>query len=320
MNTVTDIYEIPALGARRATGGTPPSAKQEAQHTIGAPARWRDFYELIKPRMNLLILGTTTVGFSLAAKTREEWWHLPHALIGTAFCAASAAILNQLLERDHDAKMRRTRHRPLPTGRIATGQALALGTIAGIIGGLYLLLVVNWMTALLGSATLASYVLIYTPLKRITTLNTIIGAVPGAIPPMMGWTSVTGSLAAPALALFGILFVWQIPHFLAIATLYRDDYRAGGFKMLPVDDPRLRRTARQIVLYSAAMLPVSLLPIIVGVGRRAYAVMAVVLGVTFFAFALSCAIHRTRAEARKLFFASIIYLPVLLAILMMDQM
>ena len=136
---------------------------------------------------------------------------------------------------------------------------------------------------------------------------------------MMGWTAVTGSLAAPALALFGILFVWQVPHFLAIATLYRDDYRAGGFKMLPVDDPTLTRTSRQSLLYSAAMLPVSLLPVIVGVGGRVYTVSAVLLGIAFFAFALSCAGKRTRIEARKLFFASIIYLPVLLAIMMMDQ-
>jgi protoheme IX farnesyltransferase len=299
MNSATDIYELSTSDER---------------------STWRDLYELIKPRMNLLILGTTTVGFALAAKTREEWTHLPHALIGTAFCAASAAILNQLLEKDYDAQMRRTQDRPLPTGRIAPMHALILGIVAGIIGSGYLLLFVNWMTALLGTVTLTSYVLVYTPLKRLTTLNTIIGAIPGAVPPMMGWTAVTGSLAPPAWALFGILFVWQIPHFLAIATLYRDDYRAGGFKMLPVDDPKLSRTARQIVLYSAALLPVSLLPVLVGVGGRTYAVLAVILGIAFFAFAVSCATGRTRTEARKLFFASIIYLPVLLAILMMDQM
>jgi len=299
MNPATDICELPALE----TGTT----------------TWRDFYELIKPRMNLLILGTTTVGFSLAAKTREQWTHLPHVLIGTAFCAASAAILNQLLEKDYDALMRRTAHRPLPTGRIAPRHALILGVAAGFIGGLYLLLFVNWMTALLGTATLTSYVLLYTPLKRLTTLNTIVGAVPGAVPPMMGWTAVTGSLASPALALFGILFVWQIPHFLAIATLYRDDYHRGGFKMLPVNDPNLTRTARQILLYSAALFPVSLLPALIGIAGHVYTVLALLLGIMFFAFALSCAVHRTRGEARKLFFASIIYLPVLLAVLMMDQ-
>jgi protoheme IX farnesyltransferase len=282
-------------------------------------ASWRDFYELLKPRMNLLILGTTTVGFSVAARTTEQWWHLPPTLAGTALCAASAAILNQVLEKEHDGKMRRTNNRPLPTGRISTRQATALGIAAGILGGVTLLLFVNWMTALLGTATLTSYILVYTPLKRVTTLNTIVGAIPGAIPPVMGWTAVTGSLAPPALALFGILFVWQVPHFLAIATLYREDYRLGGFKMLPVDDPGLRRTSRQMVLYSAALLPVSLMPVMAQAAGRVYTVSAVVLGIMFFAFAVSCATRRTRSEARKLFFASIIYLPVLLAILMMDQ-
>jgi protoheme IX farnesyltransferase len=286
---------------------------------VGGRPTWRDFYELTKPRMNLLIVGTTTVGFSLAARTAADWHGLPNALIGTALCAASAAILNQFIEKDYDAQMYRTANRPLPTQRISEGHALLMGVIIGLLGGLYLLIFVNRMTALLGTATLTSYVLVYTPLKRITTLNTIVGAVPGAIPPVMGWTAVTGSIAPACIALFGILFVWQIPHFLAIATLYRDDYRRGGFKMLPVDDPDLRHTSRQILLYSAALFPVSLLPVIVGIGGQIYAVSAVVLGIGFFAYALSCAIRRTRAEARKLFFISIIYLPVLLAILMMDQ-
>jgi len=297
------------------------SASNICELSLDQPiSAWRDYYELVKPRMNLLILGTTTVGFSIAAKTNADWLHLPNTLIGTTLCAASAAILNQFLEREYDSLMRRTAHRPLPTGRIPPAQALALGIAAGAAGGLYLLLFVNWLTALLGYATLLMYVLVYTPLKRTTTLNTIVGAAPGAVPPMMGWTAVTGSLAAPAWALFGILFVWQIPHFLAIATLYRDDYRAGGFKMLPVNDPGLRATGRQILLYSAALLPMSLLPAIAGVGGRVYIFAAVVLGLAFFAYAFSCAMRHTRADARKLFFASIIYLPVLLAVLMMNQL
>jgi len=303
MNSATDICD---LSAATTVVATPESA-------------WRDFYELLKPRMNLLILGTTTVGFSIAARTTADWTRLPNTLVGTALCAASAAILNQYLEREYDGLMRRTAHRPLPTGRIAPAHALLYGVATGVLGGLYLLVLVNWMTALLGSATLLSYVLVYTPLKRLTTLNTIVGAVPGAVPPMMGWTAVTGSLAAPAWALFGMLFVWQIPHFLAIATLYREDYRLGGFKMLPVNDPTLSATGKQILLYSAAMLPVSLLPAMVGVAGEIYTVSAVLLGVGFFAFSVSCATRRTRAEARKLFFASIIYLPLLLAVLMLDR-
>jgi len=298
VNSATDIFELSAAGP---------------------VAPWRDFYELTKPRMNLLILGTTTVGFSIAARTMEQWRHLPATLIGTALCAASAAILNQVLEREHDAKMRRTAQRPLPTGRIPVRQAVGLGIGAGVAGSIFLLLFVNWMTALLGTITLASYILVYTPLKRITTLNTIVGAIPGAIPPVMGWTAVTGSLAPAALTLFGILFVWQVPHFLAIATLYREDYRLGGFKMLPVEDPGLGRTARQMVLYSAALLPVSLMPVMAHVAGQVYAVCAVGLGVMFFGFAVLCATHRTRTEARKLFFASIVYLPVLLGVLVLDR-
>ncbi len=298
MNSATDICDLSVT--------TPVSA-------------WRDFYELLKPRMNLLILGTTTVGFSVAARTTADWMRLPNTLIGTALCAASAAILNQYLEREYDGLMPRTAHRPLPTGRISPIHALLLGVATGMLGGFYLLLFVNWMTAVLGSVTLLSYVMVYTPLKRVTTLNTIVGAVPGAVPPMMGWTAVTGSLAPPAWALFGILFVWQIPHFLAIATLYREDYRLGGFKMLPVNDPTLRATGKQMLLYSAALFPVSLLPAMVGVGGEIYTVSAVLLGVGFFAFAMSCATRRTRGEARKLFFASIIYLPVLLGVLMLDR-
>jgi protoheme IX farnesyltransferase len=306
MNSLTDICDLPALETPVATAAKTPSAL-------------RDYYELIKPRMNLLILGTTTVGFSLAARTMEQWMRLPNVLVGTGLCAASAAILNQLMEKDYDRLMLRTADRPLPTERISERAALLLGVTAGLLGALALLLFVNPMTALLGTATLVSYVLVYTPMKRLTTLNTIVGAIPGAVPPMMGWTAVTGSLAMPALALFGILFIWQVPHFLAIATLYREDYRRGGFKMLPVDDPDLRRTGRQILLYSATLFPVSLLPVLARVAGRVYSVSAVVLGIIFFAFALSCATRRTRGEARKLFFASIIYLPVLLAILMMDQ-
>jgi protoheme IX farnesyltransferase len=281
--------------------------------------RWVDFYELLKPRMNLLILGTTFVGYFMAARLPDAWRILPHALFGTALCAAGAAILNQYAERRYDALMPRTAGRPLPTGRVAPNQALILGVLAGVLGTIYLALFVNTLTAILGAVTLASYVLIYTPLKRITTLNTVVGAVAGAIPPVMGWTAVTGSLSEPALTLFAILFIWQIPHFLAIAILYRDDYRLGGFKMLPVSDPQLSATSRQILLYTAALLPASLTPALTGIAGAAYAIAATVLGLGFFAFAAAAASRRTRTDARRLFFASIIYLPALLTALMLDR-
>jgi protoheme IX farnesyltransferase len=284
-----------------------------------AHPRWVDYYELLKPRMNLLILSTTFVGYFMAARLPDAWHVLPHALLGTALCAAGAAILNQYAERRYDALMPRTAGRPLPMGRVSPNSALVLGLLAGALGAIYLLLFVNAVTALLGFGTLAGYVLIYTPLKRITTLNTVVGAIAGATPPVMGWTAVTGSISEPALTLFAILFIWQIPHFLAIATLYREDYRLGGFKMLPVTDPTLSATSRQILLYTAALLPASLTPALVGIAGPPYAIAAVVLGLGFFAFAVSAASRRTRTEARRLFFASIIYLPALLTALMLDR-
>lgn len=286
---------------------------------IARRARVGDFIELVKPRMNLLILGTTMVGYTMGAQTRADWARLPDTLIGTALCAAGAAIFNQLIERRYDALMPRTNRRPLPSGRILPVEALIFGLVASLLGPLYLLLLVNPLTAFLGFFTLASYVLIYTPLKRITTLNTIVGALPGAIPPVMGWTAVTGSISPPALALLAILFVWQIPHFLAIAILYREDYRLGGFKMLPVDDHNLGATSRQMVLYAVGLIPVSLLPATTGMGGTYYVVAALVLGMIFLGCTIQCARQRTRLAARKLFFASIIYLPLLLIALMLDR-
>jgi len=296
----------------------------DASPTVALPiaashSRWRDLLELVKPRMNLLILGTTAVGFYCAALDGRAWLRLPDTLIGTGLCAAGAAILNQLIERHYDARMPRTRNRPLPTGRISPAEALVLGILAGIAGGLYLLLRVNALTAILGTATLLSYVAVYTPLKRHTTLNTIVGAVPGAIPPLMGWTAVTGSLSITALPLFAILFVWQIPHFLAIATMYRDDYRAGGFKMLPVDDGDLTATSRQILIYTAALFPVSMTPVLVHLAGWPYAAAALAMDLVFGYYAVKMAQRRLRPDARKLFFASILYLPALLAVLMLDR-
>jgi protoheme IX farnesyltransferase len=307
MNSASEAMEIP--------GGLVPAAA-----VAGAPGRARVFYELIKPRMNLLVLGTTAVGYDMAAQWGPDWRRLPQTLLGTAFCAASAAVLNQLIERDADGRMARTNRRPLPTGRVSPTEAAWIGLAAGIIGVATLWLTVNSVTALLGLTTLVSYVAIYTPLKRLTTLNTIIGAIPGAIPPVMGWTAVTGSLTTQVWALFAILFVWQVPHFLAIATIYRDDYKAGGFKMLPVDDASLSATSRQILFFSAALIPASFLPSMLGLAGQAYLVAAIVLDAMFIYFAAHCAMHRTRLAARKLFLFSIIYLPVLLAIMMVDKL
>ncbi|MEO6436032.1 MAG: heme o synthase [Tepidisphaeraceae bacterium] len=289
-----------------------------------APAsRWVDFYELTKPRMNFLVLITTLVGFYMASGgevgSSIHWLLLLPTLIGTALCAAGASVLNQYVERDLDKLMPRTRNRPVPAGRIEPREALLTGIVLGVAGALTLALCVNMLTALLGAVTLLLYVLVYTPLKRHTTLNTVIGAIPGAIPPLMGFTAVHNAFSPGALAVFAILFFWQMPHFLAIAILYKRDYALGGFKMLPVVDEQGSITARQIVLYAVALIPVSLMPVSAGIAGYAYFAVALMLGLAFLSFSVSCAASRSRPDARKLFFASIIYLPALLGVMMLDR-
>ena len=296
------------------------SAPAPTSSVAAAPSRLVDFYELTKPRMNFLVVITTMVGFYVASPALVDWLLLVHTLLGTAMTAASASVLNQLIERNLDALMPRTRNRPLPGGRIAPREALLYGVTLGVTGVLYLALLVNPLTALLGFVTLASYVFVYTPLKRRTSLNTIVGAVPGALPPVMGCTAALGTLSPEAVALFGILFFWQMPHFLAIAILYRKDYALAGFKMLPVVDGDLNFTSRQVVLYAAALIPVSLTPALIGMAGAVYFACAVLAGLAFLSFGVSCAASHDRVDARRLFFASIIYLPLLLAVLMIDKL
>ena len=297
-----------------------------------APSRrLADYYELIKPRMNLLVLGTTAVGYYMAARGPTDWARVMHTLLGTALLAAGAAVLNQQVERRHDANMRRTARRPIAAGRIGANEALLLGAILAIVGLAELMLRVNAITAALGAATFFTYVFIYTPLKRITTLCTIVGAIPGALPTVMGWTAVNGdlppdvlaALLPQAVALFGILFFWQLPHFLAIAILYKDDYAQAGFKMLPVIDKDLRATGLQIVVWSLALVPVTLLPSVLPGGLRMtgmlYFFAALLLGIAFTAFGVICAIKRGRPEARQLFFFSIAYLPLLTICMVIDK-
>jgi heme o synthase len=283
-------------------------------------SRLVDLYELTKPRMNFLVVITTAVGYYMAVRYSFEWARLLHTIFGTAMTAAGASVLNQFIEREYDALMPRTSDRPLPAGRIAPADALFFGITFGVAGVAYLALAVNVLTAVLGGVTLLSYVFVYTPLKRVTPFNTVVGAVPGAIPPMMGVTAVTGAVSPEALALFAILFLWQMPHFLAIAILYRDDYAAGGFKMLPVVDRDLSVTGRQIVLYSIALIPASIVPVSLGMAGVNYFVTAMLLGLAFLSFGISCAATGTRSDARKLFFSSILYLPLLFAGLMIDKM
>jgi protoheme IX farnesyltransferase len=278
-----------------------------------------DLVELAKPRLNLMVLTTTVVGFHMAVRASADWRLLPATLMGTAMCAAGASALNQFIERDADALMRRTRNRPLPAGRMRPADAMGFG-IGLCLGGVsLLLLLVNPLTALLAAFTILSYVLVYTPLKKRTTWNTVIGAFPGAIPPVMGWTAVRGQLGPEAIALLAILFLWQIPHFMAIAILYRNDYAAGGFKMLPVVDEDLSATSRHIVIFSIALLVASVMPTMVGMASEKYLYLAVMLSMGFITAAAGCVSARSRGEARKLFVFSIIYLPLLLASMMITR-
>jgi len=278
------------------------------------------FADLVKARLTLLVLFTTLVGFYLGARAPMSYALMVHAVLGMALLAGGGAALNQLLERDQDALMPRTRNRPLPSGRLQPETVLAFGTTASAAGLAYLALAVNLLTATLGAITLVSYLFIYTPLKRVTWLNTLVGAVPGALPPLMGWTAARGELSFEGWVLFAILAFWQLPHFFAIAWLYRDEYARAGFKMLPQVDPGGRRTARQSVVYAFALLVVSLCPFALKLVGPVYLASALVLGGAFATCAVQFARHLTEAKARQMFFASILYLPLLLAVLTLDKL
>ncbi len=240
-------------------------------------------------------------------------------LLGTALLASGASALNQLLEREHDAKMRRTQDRPLPSGRLTPETVLIIGGACAAGGMLYLALTVNLPTALLGALTLGSYVLVYTPLKRVTTLNTVIGAIPGGLPPLMGWTAARGEISGDGWSLFAILCFWQLPHFLAIAWMYRDEYAKAGFVMLPVVDPTGERTGRQALCHTLGLLPISLCPFLFKMVGPVYLVGAIILGAGFVWSAFQFSRHLTLQRARVLFYASIIYLPLLLTLMVLDK-
>ena len=289
------------------------------EKSVSEKSAFAVFCELVKARLTALVLITTLVGFYAGSSSPVNYWKMLHALLGTALLACGASALNQLLERKLDARMRRTEDRPLPSGRLTPDAVLLIGVGLSIIGLLELTLLVNKLTGVLGAATLASYLFIYTPLKRITTLNTLVGAIPGAIPPLMGWTSATGEISAAGWSLFAILFLWQLPHFMAIAWLYREDYARAGFKMLPIIDPDGRKTAAQAVCHALGLIPVSFFPSLLGVTGIVYFAAALVLGAAFLFFAIQFSRYLTAERARHLFVASIVYLPVLLGILVLDK-
>jgi heme o synthase len=285
----------------------------------GALAAILDYVDLTKPRLNLLVVVTSAGGFYLASNGAHSMLTMIAASIGTALVACGAAVLNQVLERDTDALMDRTRMRPLPAARVAPDEATIFGI--GLAGaGLALLYsAANLLAVLLALATILIYLLIYTPMKRRSPLATFVGAVPGALPALIGWTAAAGTPAAGGWALFAIVFLWQIPHFMAIAWMFRDDYRRAGFPMLSVIDPTGSRAGREAIVWTAALLPVSVSPTFVGISGTAYAWIAGVLGVALLSLAIRFASTRSDASARALFFGSITYLPLLWAAMMLDR-
>jgi protoheme IX farnesyltransferase len=295
--------------------------RQAAEVPVAATQhRLADFVMLTKPRLNLLVLITTLAGLYLASPTGVETTLLVNTLVGTALVAGGAAALNQVWERQTDALMRRTRARPLPGGRLGTGEGTWFGVLLSAVGIVLLAVGVNLTAAGVAAATLVSYVLVYTPLKRRTSLATLVGAIPGALPPVIGWSAATGRIPLPALVLFGIVFFWQMPHFLAIAWLYRDDYARAGIPLLPVLEPDGRRTGHQALIYTAALWPVSLLPAVIGLGGVPYMIVATVLGLVFVWLSLRFARQRSMPNARALFLFSITYLPILLGALVADRL
>ena len=284
------------------------------------------YIELTKPRITLLVLVTAYLGYYLGLRSQgdhmvslESWLILCYLILGTWATSAGAAVLNQVMERRHDAKMARTKNRPIVMGKISPMNALVFGISLSLCGCVFLYYLINPLTAWISAATVFLYILIYTPSKRITTWNTIIGSIPGALPPVGGWVAATGSLAPPAWILFGILFCWQMPHFLAIAIIYAADYEKGGFKMLPSIYPESKRTSYVILFFTVALLVTSLGLYILKVGGILYAVGAALLGVAFFMVALKVIMESNKKNARRLMLASIIYLPLLLIIILIEK-
>ncbi|MEK6755972.1 MAG: heme o synthase, partial [Bacteroidota bacterium] len=278
-------------------------------------AKWLDYLALAKPELTLLSVVTALGGAYLASGNPVPFWLIIHTFIGTILVGAGAGSLNQYAEREHDAMMRRTENRPLPSGRLEPREALMFGSVAALGGVLYLSAFTNTVAGFLAVVTLVTYLFLYTPLKRITPFATVIGGIPGALPPMIGWSAVAGGLTMGAWALFFILFFWQMPHFLSLAWMYRKDYARAGYRLLTVDDPTGLVASRQILIHSAALLPAALMPTMVGVLGVTYFVGAFLLSSGFLLLAIRLYQNRTNGNARRLFFASLVYLSVLVGLM-----
>lgn len=286
-------------------------------------AGWRgklaDYWTLTKPEVNSLVVASTLAGFYLGWRGAMNYWLMFHTLAGTLLVASGTATLNQWMEREHDAHMRRTANRPLPAGRLSSREALWFGILLSVGGGLYLGLAVNVLASALALLTLASYLLLYTPLKRKTPYCTLVGAFPGAMPPLIGWAAARGNLSLEAWVLYAILFIWQFPHFLSIAWMYREDYARAGLLMLPQNDPQGRRAARQILATSLVLLPISLLPTLLGQMGWVYFLGALPLGLALLYYGVLTAKVRSNVLARRLLLASVFYLPLIFGLMIVDK-
>ncbi len=279
----------------------------------------RGYVELTKPRITWLILMSTGIGYFFGLRGDWNPLILLHTLLGTALIASGTATLNQWYEREADAKMRRTSMRPIPSGRVSAGRALWFGMGLSVAGFIELALGVNILTATLGFVTLASYLFLYTPMKKWSPVSTTVGAFPGAMPPLIGYAAASGTLTAEAWVLYLILFLWQFPHFLAIAWMYREDYARGGIMMLPVVEPEGSSTAGLVLFYSLALLPVSLAPTLLSMTGGIYFAGALAASSLYFYTGIRVALERTARRARQVLLASVIYLPFLYGLMVLDK-
>ena len=288
----------------------------------------REYIELTKPRITWLILMSTGIGYFFGLPGSASWWgflksipllSLLHTVLGTGLIASGTAALNQWYEREADRHMRRTAARPLPSGKLSAGRALAFGIGLSIAGFAELWLGVNLLAAAIGAFTLGSYLFIYTPMKQRTWWSTTVGAIPGAMPPMIGYAAAAGAITRESWVLFAILFLWQFPHFYSIAWMYKEDYARAGIQMLPVVEPDCRSTARQIVLYGIALIPVSLVPSMLGMSGRIYLVGALLLGLWFLYSGVQVAVERSMVRARNVLVTSVLYLPLIYGLMLLDR-
>jgi len=290
-----------------------------SEPALSATDKLAAYAELTKPRITFLVVLTAAAGFCMGSSAGINYLGLMNMAIGITLLSSGIATLNQYLERELDGLMRRTKARPLPSGKLSPVEAAVFGIALSVAATAYLALTVNNLSALLGVATLAAYLFVYTPLKTRTTLSTVLGAFPGAMPPFIGWVAARGEVTVQAWVLFAILFLWQFPHFLAIAWMYRDDYARAGIKMLPVVEPEGKVTGQQIISYTLLLVPVSLLPVVTGLAGSVYLVGAAAIGIGFLYFSARAALARTAWQARQLLLASVIYLPILFVLMVLNR-